>query len=139
MASIGDREIQRLLDKPNHAVISTLNEDGTVHSTVVWQEIVEGALSFNSAVGRHWPTNLERDPRITVLVYAEGNPYEYVEVYSRAYAGWGEQFILHALLQGKPADILWPGHYLQRARPDLSTTLPFMANGIAQSFWFRLS
>lgn len=65
-------------------------------------------------------------------------PYEYVEVYSRAYAGWGEQFILHALLQGKPADILWPGHYLQRARPDVSTTLPFMAKGIAQSFWFRL-
>lgn len=65
-------------------------------------------------------------------------PYEYVEVHSRVYAGWGEQFILHALLQGKPADILWPGHYLQRARPDVSTALPFMATGIAQSFWFRL-
>ncbi|MFZ5669657.1 MAG: class I SAM-dependent methyltransferase [Pseudomonadota bacterium] len=65
-------------------------------------------------------------------------PYEYVEVYSRAYAGWGEQFLLHALLQGKPADLLWPGHYLQRSRPDLVATLPFMARGIAQSFWFRL-
>ncbi len=70
----------QLLDKANHAVVSTINEDGTVHSTVVWQEVADGQLSFNSSVGRHWPNNLERDPRVTVLVYAEGNPYEYVEI-----------------------------------------------------------
>lgn len=80
MSNRTDPPVQELLDKPNHAVVSTLNEDGTVHSTVVWQEVVDGQLSFNSSVGRHWPNNLERDPRVTVLVYAEGNPYEYVEI-----------------------------------------------------------
>lgn len=65
-------------------------------------------------------------------------PYEYVEVYSEAYAGWGEQYVLHALLQGRATEMLWPGHYLQRTRPAIASELPFMANGIAQSFWFRL-
>jgi PPOX class probable F420-dependent enzyme len=84
MASIDDPAVRALLDGPNHAVISTLNEDGSVHSTVVWQELVEGTLGINSAVGRRWPTNLQRDPRITVVVYAGDNPYEYVEIQGTA-------------------------------------------------------
>jgi PPOX class probable F420-dependent enzyme len=44
----------------------------------------DGRLGLNTAVGRDWPSNLERDPRITVLVYDQGNPYDYVEVRGRA-------------------------------------------------------
>ena len=80
MASLDDPGVQALLQPKNHAVVSTLNEDGSVHSTVVWQDEVDGRLAINSAVGRKWPTNLERDPTITVLVYDESNPYDYVEV-----------------------------------------------------------
>ena len=64
----------------NHAVVSTLNDDGSIHSTVVWANVEDGRLAVNSAVGRRWPTNLERDPRITVTVYDQANPYEYVEI-----------------------------------------------------------
>jgi PPOX class probable F420-dependent enzyme len=60
--------------------ISTFNPDGSIHGTVVWQEVVEGALNVNSAVGRRWPSNLDADPRVTVVVLARDNPYEYVEV-----------------------------------------------------------
>jgi PPOX class probable F420-dependent enzyme len=84
MASIDDPAVRALLDGPNHAVISTLNADGSVHSTVVWQELVDGTVGINSALGRRWPTNLERDPRITVVVYATDNPYEYVEIQGTA-------------------------------------------------------
>jgi PPOX class probable F420-dependent enzyme len=80
MASIDDPGVRTLLDPANHAVISTLNEDGSVHSTVVWQEPVDGKLVVNSALGRRWPTNLLRDPRITAVVYAQDNPYEYVMI-----------------------------------------------------------
>jgi PPOX class probable F420-dependent enzyme len=80
MASIDDPGVRALLDKPNHAVVSTLGEDGSVHSTVVWISVEDGQLAVNSAVGRKWPTDLERDPRITVVVYDEDNPYDYVEV-----------------------------------------------------------
>jgi len=84
MASIDDPGIKALLDKPNHAVCSSLNEDGSIHSAVVWVSVEDGRMAVNSAVGRRWPTNLERDPQINVLVYDEDNPYDYVEVRGRA-------------------------------------------------------
>jgi PPOX class probable F420-dependent enzyme len=71
---------RELLDSRNHAVVSTLNENGSIHSTVVWANVEDGVVAVNSAVGRKWPSNLERDPRITVTVYDESNPYEYVEI-----------------------------------------------------------
>ena len=80
MASLTDEGVRRLLDAANHAVVSTFNPDGTIHSTVVWVNSADGRLGVNSAVGRHWPSNLERDPRITIAVYDQGNPYDYVEV-----------------------------------------------------------
>ena len=80
MATLDDPGVRALLDKPNHAVASTLNEDGSIHSTVVWVSVEDGRLAVNSAVGRKWPTNLERQPTITVVVYDEDNPYDYVEV-----------------------------------------------------------
>jgi PPOX class probable F420-dependent enzyme len=73
-------EARKLFEKPNHVVISTLRKDGSVHSTVVWADLEDGRVALNSAVGRVWPTNLERDPRITVTVYDAENPYQYVEV-----------------------------------------------------------
>lgn len=80
MATLDDPGVRALLDKPNHAVVSTRNEDGSIHSTVVWVDVEDGRLAVNSAVGRKWPSNLQADPTITVLVYDEDNPYDYVEV-----------------------------------------------------------
>lgn len=84
MADLDDEGVRRLLEQRNHAVISTLNEDGSIHGTVVWVDLVDGRVAVNSAVGRTWPTNLQRNPTITVVVYDEANPYEYVEVRGQA-------------------------------------------------------
>lgn len=86
MATLTDPEVRKLLEEPNHAVVSTLNEDGSVLSTVVWIDVEDGAVAVNSAEGRRWPTNLHRDPHITALVYEQGNPYNYVEIRGRARA-----------------------------------------------------
>ena len=86
MASLNDSEVQKLLSEPNHAVVSTLNPDGTILNTVAWISDDDGTVAVNSARGRRWPTNLQRDPRITVLVYEQGNPYNYVEIRGRASA-----------------------------------------------------
>jgi PPOX class probable F420-dependent enzyme len=72
--------VQALLEQPNYAVVSTLNPDGSILSAVAWVSLEDGVLAVNSAEGRKWPTNLERDPRITLLVYPADNPYEYAEV-----------------------------------------------------------
>ena len=80
MATLKDDGVQALLSAPNCAVISTHNADGSILSTVVWISLEDGELAVNSAQGRRWPANLERDPHITALVYPDGNPYEYVEI-----------------------------------------------------------
>ena len=80
MASLNDPPVKELLEQPNYAVISTLNHDGSIHNTIVWISAEGDNVSVNSAVGRLWPTNLERDPRVTVVVYESGNPYNFVEV-----------------------------------------------------------
>lgn len=80
MASLNDPGVRKLLEDPNYAVVSTLNPDGSILSTVVWVNEVDGQVAVNSAKGRRWPTNLERDPHVTVLVYEQGNPYDYVEI-----------------------------------------------------------
>ncbi|HUB05162.1 MAG TPA: PPOX class F420-dependent oxidoreductase [Solirubrobacteraceae bacterium] len=80
MATLNDSEVQKLLSEPNYAVVSTINPDGSVLSTIAWISDDDGTVAVNSAKGRKWPTNLERDPRITALVYEAGNPYNYVEI-----------------------------------------------------------
>ncbi|MCW2725835.1 MAG: pyridoxamine 5-phosphate oxidase-related FMN-binding [Frankiales bacterium] len=80
MAKIDDPAVQNLLTQPNHGIVSTFDDDGSIRSGVVWVDLVDGKLALNSAEGRTWPTNLQRDPRVTVLVYDQNNPYEYVEV-----------------------------------------------------------
>ncbi|HET9690177.1 MAG TPA: PPOX class F420-dependent oxidoreductase [Acidimicrobiales bacterium] len=84
MTTLSDPAVRALLDAPNHGVLTTLGDDGSPHSTVVWQEPVDGAVGVNSAVGRLWPTDLQRDPRAVLVVYAPDNPYEYVEIRGRA-------------------------------------------------------
>jgi PPOX class probable F420-dependent enzyme len=86
MASLQHEGVRKLLATSNHAVVSTLNEDGWVHSAVAWISLQDGELAVNSAEGRVWPTNLERDPRVTVVVWDQNNPYEYVEIRGTARA-----------------------------------------------------
>ena len=80
MAELTDAPVRELLEKPNHAVLSTINKDGSVHNAVVWLSTEDGKVAVNTARGRKWPTNLERDPRANLLVINQDNPYEYVEI-----------------------------------------------------------
>lgn len=67
--------VSAFLDKPLHAVVGTTNPDGSAHQAVVWFMVEEdGSVMVNSAEGRRWPANLERDPRIS-LVVVEGEHF----------------------------------------------------------------
>jgi PPOX class probable F420-dependent enzyme len=80
MTDLSHEGVQGLLAAPNHAVISSHNADGSIHSTVVWIDYVDGVLAVNSAVGRQWPANLDRDPKVTVVVIDQENPYHFTEI-----------------------------------------------------------
>lgn len=84
MSNLNDQPVKELLEQPNYAVVSTLNEDGSIHSAIAWVDAGDGKVAVNSAKGRKWPTNLKRDPRINILVYEAGNPYNYVEIRGQA-------------------------------------------------------
>jgi PPOX class probable F420-dependent enzyme len=86
MTTMNDPEVEKLLTQPNPAVVSTLNQDGSILSTVVWINVEDGLPAVNSAVGRRWPTNLQRDPRVTVVVYEQSNPLNFVEIRGTANA-----------------------------------------------------
>jgi PPOX class probable F420-dependent enzyme len=86
MASLQDPRVRKLLTDPNYAVISTLKPDGSIHSTVIWIDLEDDAVAVNSAVGRKWPTNLERDPRVTLLINESRDPYNFVEIRGTATA-----------------------------------------------------
>ncbi|HTZ85291.1 MAG TPA: PPOX class F420-dependent oxidoreductase [Solirubrobacteraceae bacterium] len=69
-----------LLKGKNFANVATLRADGSVQVSPVWVDVQDGKAVVNSAEGRAWPRNLERDPRVTLTVQNTENPYEYVEV-----------------------------------------------------------
>lgn len=62
--------IRRFLEAPGRfATIATINPDGSPHQTVVWFLVQDDdSVVINSLVGRLWPTNLRRDPRISFSV-----------------------------------------------------------------------
>jgi PPOX class probable F420-dependent enzyme len=98
MTSLTDPSVRELLEQPNYCVVSTLNADNSIHNTVVWVS-AEGddAVAVNSAVGRIWPTNLQRDPHINVLVVESGNPYHFVEIRGIAEVAGGADEHIDAL------------------------------------------
>ncbi|HEY2216512.1 MAG TPA: PPOX class F420-dependent oxidoreductase [Solirubrobacteraceae bacterium] len=69
-----------LLQGKNFCIVSTLRKDGSVHSAPIWVDVQNGQAVLNTAEGRAWPSNLERDPRVTLLVQNMENPYQYVEI-----------------------------------------------------------
>jgi hypothetical protein len=64
-------------------------------------------------------------------------PFDYPEPFCTDYSGWGEQYLVQVMLAASPREILWPGYFVQKLRPELGEGLPFLGAGRAQSFWFR--
>ncbi len=50
-------------------MLSTINPNGSPHTALVWYLIDDDGIVINSAEGRRWPSNLRRDPRISIAVH----------------------------------------------------------------------
>jgi PPOX class probable F420-dependent enzyme len=60
------------------ATIATIDLDGAPRQAVIWYTLDGDDLVINSAVGRRWPANLVRDPRISVAVTDVEDGYRWV-------------------------------------------------------------
>lgn len=56
------------LAEPRFAVLATLNEDGMPHQTVVWYDVRQDEIVFNTAHGRVKDRNMRRDQRISLCI-----------------------------------------------------------------------
>lgn len=83
MSPIVEGRAEELLKAKNFVVVSTLRPDGSVHAAPTWVDVQDGKPVLNTAEGRAWPRNLERDPRVTLTVQNAENPYEYVTIRGR--------------------------------------------------------
>ena len=52
-----------------YATIATIDADGSPRQAVIWYRVDGDEIVINSLVGRRWPANLLRDPRIAVAVH----------------------------------------------------------------------
>lgn len=68
----------------NYAAISSLLPSGQIQTQYIWVHVDEnGRLYVNTEVHRAKFRNLERDPRVTLCIRDEANPYRYAEVRGR--------------------------------------------------------
>jgi PPOX class probable F420-dependent enzyme len=84
MAKLDEKQKQFLEDNPYVGTVTTLREDGSPHSTVVWVDVEDGKVSFNTARGRAKPKHLEHDPRASLLMVDPTNAYKWVAVSGHA-------------------------------------------------------
>ena len=75
-----DEKAQKFLEQPFVGTVTTLRDDGSPHSTIVWVDTNTGEVSFNTATGRAKEKHLRRDPRVSVLVVDPENTYKWVAV-----------------------------------------------------------
>jgi PPOX class probable F420-dependent enzyme len=66
------------LDDIHFATIATIDPDGTPRQAVIWYTLEGDELVINSAVGRRWPTNLVRDPRVSIAVTDRQDGYRWI-------------------------------------------------------------
>lgn len=69
-----------LMEKKVFASLATLMPDGTPQVTPVWIDFDGENLLVNTAVGRQKDKNLQRDPKVSVMLIDPENPYRYLEV-----------------------------------------------------------
>jgi PPOX class probable F420-dependent enzyme len=78
-----DADLHALATGKNFAALTTLMGDGQPQTQLMWVHADDEHLLINTEVHRQKYKNVERDPRVTVTVFSNENPYQYVEARGR--------------------------------------------------------
>jgi hypothetical protein len=76
-----------LFTKPIYAVVTTVMPDGQPQSTIVWVNLEDGYVCFNTARGRQKDKNLDANPKVTLVLLDPENPFRWLEVRGVVEAG----------------------------------------------------
>jgi PPOX class probable F420-dependent enzyme len=72
-----------LMSKKIFAGLATLMPDGAPQVTPVWIDYDGEHVIFNTAAGRQKDKNLQREPRVSLMLVDTDNPYRYLEIRGR--------------------------------------------------------
>ncbi len=68
----------------NFGFLGTVNKDGSPQVTPTWMDLIEndheGLILVNTAMGRIKQKNVSRDPRVSISIVDESNPYSMVTI-----------------------------------------------------------
>ncbi|WP_306186792.1 PPOX class F420-dependent oxidoreductase [Streptomyces sp. MK5] len=78
-AALSDR-LKSLLDGPVFIVLGTIQPDGSLQLSPVWVKRDGEDLLVSTTVDRRKKKNLDRDPRVSIVVQDPQSPYEYAEI-----------------------------------------------------------
>lgn len=78
-----ENAVRTLARAANFATLTTLMPDGHPQTNVMWVDADDEHIYMNSEVHRQKFKNIQRDPRVTVVIMSSANPYEYAEVRGR--------------------------------------------------------
>src|SRR5690348_16146140 len=79
MAQLDEKQ-KEFLEKPYVGIATTLRKDGSPHSTVVWVDVRDDSVGFNTARGRAKVRHLERDPRVALTVVDQNDAYKWLTI-----------------------------------------------------------
>jgi PPOX class probable F420-dependent enzyme len=68
------------LENPFVGAVTDLRRDGSPHSTVVWVDVDDEGVSFNTAWPRAKPRYLAADPRVSLLVVDPSDDYRWISI-----------------------------------------------------------
>ena len=74
------RAERAFLENPFVGVVTDLRPDGSPHSTVVWVDVDDDGVSFNTAWPRAKPRYLEADPRVSLTVLDPTDPFRWISI-----------------------------------------------------------
>ena len=75
--------VQKLITGSNFGHLTTLMRDGSPQVTIVWVDLDGDRILINTAEGRQKPRNLRRDPRVTLSIADQENPYASASIRGR--------------------------------------------------------
>jgi PPOX class probable F420-dependent enzyme len=82
--ALKDTERKFLEENPFVGTVTTLRDDGSPHSTIVWVDVDGDKVSFNTARGRAKSKHLEHDSRASLLMVDPNDSYKWVAVSGKA-------------------------------------------------------
>jgi PPOX class probable F420-dependent enzyme len=83
LEKITDENIVKLFDGKNFAFLATVKKDGSPQVTPTWIDRDDNIILINTAKGRLKHKNVTRDPRVSISLVDDQNPYSMVTISGR--------------------------------------------------------